>query len=95
MVAPVKRTGDHLVVSPWQSTTSWYAPALHDATFFIANPMQGCPHGDARFWVAAARRAFGPPARTYSVDGTQVLVWSGNLLSDHLAEEPPSRPLAC
>jgi hypothetical protein len=95
MVVPVKRTGNRLVLSPWESTTSWYSPAQHDATFFLANQMQGCPPGDASFWVAAARRAFGPPARTYSVDGVQVLVWNGNLLSHHLAAEPVSRPSAC
>lgn len=95
MAVPVKRIGNRLILSPWESTTSWYSPAQHDATFFLANQMQGCPPGDASFWVAAARRAFGPPARTYSVDGVQVLVWNGNLLSHHLATEPVSRPSAC
>jgi hypothetical protein len=43
MVAPVKRTRDQFLLSPWESTTSWYDPALHDATFFVATQMNGCP----------------------------------------------------
>jgi len=95
MVAPIKRTGDHLVLSPWESTTSWYDPSAHDATFFIADQMQGCPPGDATAWVDAAIRAFGSPTRTYSVDGAQVLIWSHNLLTNHLTREPMSRPSSC
>jgi len=95
MIAPVKRTGDRLILSPWESTTTWYDPALHDATFFVANQMAGCPPGDASRWAAAARRAYGPPAKTYLVDGSEVLVWNFNLLDDQLAQAPMSRPSGC
>ena len=95
MIAPVKRTGDRLILSPWESATSWYSPALHDATFFVATRLQGCRPDDARLWAAAARRAYGPPARTYSVDGAQVLVWNHNLLDASLDRGPMSRPSAC
>jgi hypothetical protein len=95
MIAPVKRVGANLIVSPWESTTSWYDPAQHDATFFVATPMNGCPPGDPRLWAAAARRAYGPPAKTYSVDGSQVLVWDYNLLTAPLPQVPVSRPSAC
>jgi len=57
--------------------------------------MQGCPPGDATAWVDAAIRAFGSPTRTYSVDGAQVLIWSHNLLTNHLTREPMSRPSSC
>lgn len=94
-LAPVKRAGRQLILSPWESTTSWYDPALHDATFFVATPMQGCPPDDASLWTAAAIRAYGPPERTYSVDEAQVLVWNQNLLDVPLPQVPMSRPSAC
>jgi hypothetical protein len=94
-IVPVKRIGDHLVLSPWESTTSWYNPALHDATFFVATPLLGCPPDDAARWVAAASRAFGQPNQAYTVDGEQVLVWNHNLLDTSLPQVPMSRPSAC
>jgi hypothetical protein len=94
-LAPVKRIGGHLVLSPWESTTSWYNPALHDATFFVATPLYGCPPDDAALWVAAASRAFGQPNKVYSVDGEQVLVWNHNLLDTSLPQVPMGRPSAC
>ncbi|HEX4090579.1 MAG TPA: hypothetical protein VHZ33_17840 [Trebonia sp.] len=94
-IAPVKRAGDQLVVSPWESTTSWYDPARHDATFFVATPMNGCRPGDARLWAAAAVRAYGPPARTYAAGGDQILVWNHNLLDDRLPQVPMGRPSSC
>jgi hypothetical protein len=94
-IAPVKRTGDQLVLSPWESTTSWYDPALHDATFFVATQLNGCRPDDARLWAAAARQAYGPPTRTYSVDGAQVLVWNYNLLDAPLPPVQMGRPSAC
>lgn len=95
MVVPVNRRGQQLVLSPWESRSSWYDPAQHDATFLIAVKMQGCPGNDASVWEAAARSAFGPPAATYSVAGAQILVWNHNLLTDHLASVPAHRPSAC
>ena len=94
-IAPVKRKGDDLVLSPWESTTSWYNPALNDATFFVATPLLGCPPGDAARWVTAAIRAFGQPNHRYSVDGEKVLVWNHNLLDTSLPQVPMGRPSAC
>jgi hypothetical protein len=94
-IAPVKRIGGHLVLSPWESTTSWYNPALHDATFFVATPMNGCPPDDAALWVAAASRAYGQPNQAYTVDGEQVLVWNHNLLDTALPQVPMGRPSSC
>jgi hypothetical protein len=94
-IAPVKRIGGHLVLSPWESTASWYNPALHDATFFVAAPLNGCPPDDTALWVAAASRAFGEPNQAYTVDGEQVLVWNHNLLDTSLPRVPMSRPSAC
>ncbi len=95
MVAPINRRGGHLVMSPWNSTTSWYDPASHDATFFIANRMNGCPADDAAIWLADAGRAFGPPAHRYSVDGSVVETWRGNLLRVPLKHLPMHRPSPC
>jgi hypothetical protein len=94
-IAPVKRIGGRLVLSPWESTTSWYDPAQHDATFFVATPMRGCPADDPSLWARAAIRAYGTPTRTYSVDGSQVLVWNHNLLDTQLLRLPVGRPSAC
>lgn len=94
-VVPVKRVGPRLVLSPWESTTSWYDPTRSDANFFVATPMQGCPAGDAGLWVRAAIRAYGQPSQTYSVDGSKVLVWNQNLLDDPLPQLPMARPSAC
>jgi hypothetical protein len=95
MVVPVNRRSDRLVLSPWNSQASWYDPARHDATFFVANQMQGCLPDDAAAWAAAARSAFGPPAATYVVAGAEVMVWRHNLLSDYLPAVKPHRPSAC
>jgi hypothetical protein len=94
-VVPVKRVGGHLALSPWESTTSWYDPTQNNANFFVATPMQGCPAGDAGLWARAAIRAYGQPSQTYSVDGSQVLVWNQNLLEDPLPQLPMARPSAC
>jgi hypothetical protein len=94
-VAPVKRIGRNLVLSPWESTTSWYDPTQNDANFFVATPMNGCPAGDAGLWARAAVRAYGQPSATYSVDGDQVLVWNQNLLDTPLPQLPIARPSAC
>jgi len=95
MVVPVNRRAGQLVLSPWNSQASWYDPAQHDATFFVASRLQGCPSTDAAAWEAAARAAFGPPAATYTVAGADVMVWHHNLLSDHLPAVSPHRPAAC
>lgn len=94
-IAPTKRIGDRLVLSPWESTTSWYDPAQHDATFFVAAHMQGCAADDARLWANAAIRAYGKPTQTYSVDGSEVLVWNYNLLDTQLLQLPMARPSSC
>jgi hypothetical protein len=94
-VVPVKRVGPRLVLSPWESTTSWYDPTQNDADFFVATPMNGCPAGDAGRWARAAIRVYGQPSQTYSVDGSEVLVWNQNLLDDPLPQLPMARPSAC
>jgi hypothetical protein len=95
MVVPVNRRSGQLVLSPWNSQASWYDPAQHDASFFVAYQKQDCSADDAAIWEAAARSAFGPPAATYSVAGADVMVWHHNLLSDYLPAVQPHRPSAC
>jgi hypothetical protein len=94
-IAPVRRIGDRLVLSPWESTTAWYDPSRQDANFFVATHLQGCPADDASLWARAAIRAYGPAARTYPVDGDEVLVWDRNLLDTPLERLPVARPSAC
>lgn len=94
-VVSIKRVGDRLALSPWESSTSWYDPNQNDANFFVATPMQGCPANDRSLWASAAVRAYGPPSQTYWVDGAQVLVWNHNLLDTQLLKLPMARPSAC
>jgi hypothetical protein len=91
----VSRIGDHLVQRPWESDSSWYDPARHDATFLVTpGPASVCSPGTPAGWEAAARATFGPPSGTYRVAGFLILVWHKNLLRD-LATAPPHGPIQC
>jgi hypothetical protein len=91
----VSRIGDTLVQRPWESESSWYDPARHDATFLVTpGPAGVCSPGTPAGWEAAARATFGPPSGTYQVAGFTILVWHKNLLRD-LATEPPHGPIQC
>jgi hypothetical protein len=91
----VSRIGDKLVQRPWESKTSWYDPAQHDATFLVTpGPADACASGTPAGWEAAARATFGPPSDTYRVAGFVILVWHKNLLSD-LASYPAHAPIQC
>jgi hypothetical protein len=70
----IRGSGRELVASGYQVEPSWYNPALHDATFVIADPGAGFP-------VAMFERAFGRPAQTHAVGGYTVLIYRKNLLS--------------
>ena len=91
----VSRIGDRLVQRPWESESSWYDPARHDATFLVTpGPADVCSPGTPAGWEAAARATFGPPSGTYRVAGFVILVWDKNLLPD-LAMEAPHGPIQC
>jgi len=91
----VSRIGDKLVQRPWESESSWYDPAQHDATFLVTpGPASVCSPGTPAGWEAAARATFGPPSGTYRVAGFTILVWPKNLLED-LATEAPHGPIQC
>jgi hypothetical protein len=70
----IRGSGRELVASGYQVEPSWYNPALHDATFVIADPGAGFP-------VAMFERAFGAPAATHGVGGYTVLIYRKNLLA--------------
>ena len=91
----VSRIGDQLVQRPWESDSSWYDPARHDATFLVTpGPANVCSPGTPAGWQAVARATFGPPSVTYHVDGFFVLVWHENLLSQ-LSTGPMHGPIQC
>ena len=91
----VSRIGGKLVQRPWESASSWYDPARHDATFLVTpGPASACSPGTPAAWQAAARATFGPPSGTYRVAGFTILVWPKNLLPD-LAAVPPHGPIQC
>jgi len=72
-------------VYAWEADAAWYDPGTHRANFVVAmaNP-NGPLSGIA---VSAARQFFGPPARTYRVDGYVIMVYRYNLLT-RLADNP-------
>jgi hypothetical protein len=91
----VSRVGDKLVDRPWESENSWYDPAQHDATFLVTpGPASVCSPGTPAGWQGVARGMFGPPSRTYRVDGFIVLVWDKNLLNG-LSKGPMHGPVQC
>jgi hypothetical protein len=91
----VSRVGDKLVDRPWETKSSWYDPAQHDATFLVTpGPANVCSPGTPGYWEAAARTTFGAPAATYQVDGFTVLVWDKNLLS-RLGTAAMHGPIRC
>jgi hypothetical protein len=91
----VSRIGDKLIQRPWESESSWYDPAQHDATFLVTpGPANACKPGTPAGWQAAARATFGLPSGTYRVAGFTILVWHKNLLRD-LATRPPHGPIQC
>ena len=94
-VRNVSRVGDTLMDRPWESESSWYDPAQHDATFLVTpGPASVCSPGTPAGWQAVARDMFGPPSETYQVDGFFVLVWHTNLLS-RLGTGPMHGPVQC
>jgi hypothetical protein len=94
-VRNVSRVGDTLVNRPWDTKSSWYDPAQHDATFLVTpGPANVCSPGTPARWQAVARATFGPPSATYRVDGFFVLVWHENLLS-RLGTGPIHGPIQC
>jgi hypothetical protein len=91
----VSRIGDTLVQRPWESDSSWYDPAQHDATFLVTpGPASACSRGTPAGWEAAARATFGPPSGTYRVAGFTILVWPRNLLTK-LGTVAPHAPIGC
>jgi len=91
----VSRIGDRLVQRPWESASSWYDPARHDATFLVTpGPANACSPGTPAGWEAAARATFGPPSGTYRVAGFVILVWDKNLLRE-LSAVAPHGPIQC
>jgi hypothetical protein len=72
-----------LVPYLWESDVASYDPARHVANFVVTDG-PGAWAGMPQF----ARLTFGPPARTYHVDGCTIQVWNTNVLAklDGLAE---------
>jgi hypothetical protein len=91
----VGRVGDKLLVRPWETKNSWFDQTQHNATFLVTpGPANVCSPGTPAGWEAAAKATFGPPSKTYRVDGFTVLVWHENLLG-HLTKAAMHGPVQC
>jgi len=80
-VRPVDLAPDSRTVGayPWESSASWYDPAMHYANFVIIDPGSPSYYTDGTSWVVT--NTFGKPASTYRVGPYEVLVWHKNLLA--------------
>jgi hypothetical protein len=74
--AVVPDVSGRLVPYHWESDVASYDPARHYANFVVTDG-PGSWAGMPLF----VQRTFGPPARTYRVDGFTIQVWNTNVLS--------------
>lgn len=90
-VRPIARTGQSLVLNPWEMQTTWYDSSQHDATFVIIPRSPGTCYtiGCLR---QAPQEVFGPPAATYQVGNLLVLTWHKNLLDTRFHYIPTQVP---
>ncbi len=79
-VRPVGAVSDGIRPFNWETDSSWFDPAAHDANFIVLYPSR--PGADPYPWITDVRAAFGQPARIYYVDGYTVMVWNDNLLTE-------------
>jgi len=84
-VRSVEVTGPDITQYAWEMDSAWYDATEHDANFILIDPKSAA-------LGRAASQIFGPPARTYHVDGIEVLVYHENLLTR--VGPPPPRPLS-
>jgi hypothetical protein len=63
----------------WETKTSWYDAARHDATFAITSQPGTWP--TENLTVPDALRRFGPPAAVHRVAGRAILIYRTNLLA--------------
>ncbi len=66
----------------WEVNALWYDPALHDATFVVAQAR-------GRYPAAVYESYFGRPVATYRVQGWKVLDYRRNLLTQLLPHNAP------
>ena len=74
-VRAVQTASDAVEPFHWHSTTSWYDPGSHRATFILLP-------GDDATDRTAIEAALGTPTEIRTVGGTTIMLWPGNLLSD-------------
>ncbi len=79
-VQPVLAVGEAISPYGWETDSSWYDPAAHEANFIALYPPG--PGAAPYPWITDVRAAFGQPARIYYVDGYTVMVWNNNLLTE-------------
>jgi hypothetical protein len=80
---PAEAKGRQLInASNYEIDTSWYNPALHDATFVVADPHEKHP-------AAPYERVFGKPVQIQRIDGWIILIYRTNLL--RLLHHPGAR----
>jgi hypothetical protein len=74
--AVVPDVSGRLVPYLWESDVASYDPARHYANFVVTDGP-----GSWAGMQLSVQRTFGPPARTYRVDGFTIQVWNTNVLS--------------
>ena len=84
-VRSVQVTAGDITQYSWEMDSAWYDATRHDANFILIDPK------DPALGLAA-ERIFGRPARTYRVQGIEVLVYHENLLTQ--VGPPPPRSLS-
>jgi hypothetical protein len=78
-VVAVAHSGKAFSARLWETNTSWYDPARHDATFAIADRTGSARAGNIA--PGLFRRAFGRPAAAYAVAGKLIMIYHKNLLT--------------
>ncbi len=80
MVRPVRTFQSQVVAANFETDQTWYDPARHNANFVIWVKHASC--GNLCLTKKGLMGAFGPPSKTYLVDGYRVLVYRQNLLNN-------------
>lgn len=97
-VRSLSKDSGSVVRRPWESKDTWYTAASGDARFFvIPTNYPSCPHplDTFRSWIQSIRNTFGAPAKTYRVDGFEVMIYTHNMLARRIPLVSQGWPGSC
>jgi hypothetical protein len=78
-VRPVLTARKRVIRGNWEARSSWYDPAVHQASFLVAGPT--VPGGQVCPLLPDIRATFGQPASISYIGPYTILVWNKNLLT--------------